>query len=69
MTRLTDIFSDPLIADEERSLSAILSEDFGVTHRKGANGRRELVGRDGAVIGNFNHVEATRWVIDQRRAA
>jgi len=69
MTRLADIFSDPLIPHDERSLTAILWEDFGVSHRKAGDGRQALIGRDGEVIGNFNIIEATRWVVDQRRAA
>ena len=69
-TRLSDIFSDPTLSGEERSLTKILSDDYGIRVAGFLpTGRRLLVGRDGVALGYFTHIEAMRLVVDRRRLA
>jgi hypothetical protein len=66
MGSIADIFSDPLVADEQRSMTQILAEDHGITHRRAPGGGQILTGPDGVDLGVFRIHEAMRWVRDRR---
>lgn len=70
MSSIADVFTDPVFADERRSLTAILADDFGITHRPRQFGSGQiLTGPGGIDMGVFDVVEAMTWVRDQRRSA
>lgn len=57
----------PIIPDDERSITSILRDDFGITHR-GRGTAHELFGRAGESLGHFTARGACD-LIERLRAA